>query len=571
MSKQALKVRFGGRSSPGVKPINQDAFAAHLPKGSDLEFKGAAAAIADGVSNCQDSHIASQTSVTSFLQDYFCTPHSWSVSNSVSRVLTGLNSWLHRNNQQHTREQDSMLCTFSATVIKSNTLHWFHVGDSRIYLLQDGSLEQLTRDHVRLSAGRTILTRAMGGDQHLEVDYATRLLQQDDILLLSTDGIHEYLSQKQLKQILASAKDDPEKTAQELIDTALQNGSQDNLTALVVVVDQLPLETLDESHNRLLQLPIPPVLSVGNKIDDYEVLEVIFSGTRSHMYLVKDLHSAEKFVLKAPSSNFAEDPLYLDGFIREEWVGQHLDNPNVMKTYASRREKRFMYYLGEHIQGMNLRQWMDDNPNPPLDEVRSLTRQIIHGLRAFQRADMVHQDLKPENIMINQDGRVKILDFGTVKIAGVEEMNSPLDKSIPQGSVNYVAPEYLLGETGSYRSDLFSLAVIVYEMMTGKLPYSEMATNQARISSYSELNYTPALQHRKNLPLWVEGCLRKALQPNPRFRYDAFSEFLQDLTKPNQGLSDKVMRQPLIERKPVLVWQLLALALFILNLIQLNL
>ena len=570
MSKTQLSLRFGGQSSAGIKPVNQDAFAAHLPENTDLEFKGGAAVIADGVSSCPDSHIASQTSVTSFMQDYFSTPHSWSVRNSVSRVMTALNSWLHKENSQSSREQDSMLCTFSAMIIKSNTLHWFHVGDSRIYHLQDGQLEQLTQDHTRKAGGKSYLSRALGGDRHLEVDYASRILKEGDMLLMTTDGVHEFLSSRELKTLLTDGFKDPEACAEKLLETALANGSDDNLTALITCVDRLPSETLDESHNRLAQLPIPPVLETGNKIDGYEVLDTIFSGTRSHMYLVKDVETADQYVLKAPSTNFTDDTLYLDGFIREEWVGQRIDHPNVMKTFASNREKKFLYYLGEHIQGMNLREWMHDNPTPPLDEVRQLTKQIIQGLRAFQRADMVHQDLKPENIMINQDGRVKILDFGTVKIAGVEEMSSPLDKSIPQGSVNYVAPEYLLGEKGNFRSDLFSLAVIVYEMITGKLPYSEMSTNDISIGSYADLNYIPALHQRKGLPFWVEGCLRKALQPNPRFRYDAFSEFQQDLIHPNRNLEAKIQHQPMLEKNPLLVWKVIAGGLLLLNALQLS-
>lgn len=568
MSSKNLSLRFGGHSSAGIKDLNQDAFAAHLPTTTDLEFKGGAAVIADGVSSCEDSHIASQTSVTSFMQDYFSTPHSWSVRNSVSRVMTALNSWLHKENSQSSREKDSMLCTFSATIIKSNTLHLFHVGDSRVYLFQDGELEQLTSDHVRKSGGKNYLARALGGDRHLEVDYSTRALSEGDLVIMTTDGVHDFISPKDLKSIISTGFEDAESTAKKLIDLALKNGSDDNLTALITCVDQLPKETLDESHTRLIQLPIPPVMKAGNKIDGYEVLDVIFSGTRSHMYLVKDQESADKYVLKAPSTNFSDDTLYLDGFIREEWVGQRIDHPNVMKTFPGKPDKRFLYYLGEHIQGMNLREWMNDNPNPPLDEVRDLTKQIIRGLRAFQRADMVHQDLKPENIMINQDGRVKILDFGTVKIAGIEEMNSPLDKSIPQGSVNYVAPEYLLGEKGNFKSDLFSLATIVYEMICGKLPYKEMSANQISLKNYAEMDYTPALHHRRDLPLWVEGALKKALQPNPRFRYDAFSEFLQDITYPNQSLESMVQHQPYLERNPLLVWKVIALILLMINLVQ---
>ncbi|WP_027857598.1 bifunctional protein-serine/threonine kinase/phosphatase [Marinobacterium jannaschii] len=564
-----LKLRFGGCSVGGIKALNQDAFAAKLATGRELEFKGGAAVIADGVSSCADSHIASQTSVTSFIEDYFSTPLSWSVKHSVSRVMHSLNRWLHQQNATSAREKDSMLCTFSAVVVKSTSLHCFHVGDSRIYHLHNGQLEQLTQDHTRTEAGRNYLARVLGGDSDLKVDYHGCPLSEGDRLLLSSDGLHEFLSPQQIQQQLLKGGSDLEQCARDLVQAALDNGSDDNATALLIAVDQLPRETLDESHQRLSRLPVPPVMRPGNRIDGYEVLDVIFSGTRSHMYLVKDCDSGEQFVLKAPSENFSEDPLYLDGFIREEWVGQRISHINVMKTFEPKQPKRFLYYLGEYIQGENLREWINDNPQPPLETVRALVKQMVQGLRAFQRADMVHQDLKPENIMIDRDGRIKILDFGTVLIAGVEEIASPLDKSVPQGSVNYVAPEYLVGEAGNFRSDLFSLAVICYEMLTGALPFKEPSIKRVKLDHYNQLNYIPALQQRSDLPLWVEGCLHKALQPNPAHRYDALSEFLQDLTQPNPALEARIKRQPLLDRNPIRVWQGLCLILLLLNLLQL--
>ncbi|MBV1789512.1 bifunctional protein-serine/threonine kinase/phosphatase [Marinobacterium sp. D7] len=571
MSKR-LQVRFGGCSEAGRKSVNQDAFAAHLATGNGAEFKGAAAAIADGVSSCADSHIASQTAVTSFLEDYFSTPQSWSVRKSVSRVLTSLNGWIYQQNanrQSHLQNYgDSMLTTFSSVVIKSHTLHCFHAGDSRVYHWRDGTLEQLTQDHLSIAAGQGYLARALGADRHLEVDYSTQDLAVGDLLMLSTDGVHGVLSAARLRELLTDATTDLEAAARRIVAEALEAGSDDNLTVLLVAIDGLPQETLDETHRRLTALPIPPVMSVGNRIDGYEVLEVIFSGTRSHMYRVRDEESGEQFTLKAPSQNFSEDALYLDGFVREEWVGRCIDHPNVMKTYEPRREKRFLYYLGEYIEGINLREWMHDHPRPPVDEVRRIVQQAVQGLRAFQRADMVHQDLKPENIMLDREGRVKILDFGTVLIAGTDELISPLDKSIPQGSVNYVAPEYLVGEPGSFRSDLFSLAVIAYEMLTGALPYKEPSVKQVQLKNYAVLDYIPALQHRRDLPLWIEGCLRKALQPNPRYRYEALSEFLHDFTVPNTQLEARIRHRPLVERNPLLLWKLICLGLLLLNLYQ---
>jgi len=453
--------------------------------------------------------------------------------------------------------------------VKSNTLHCFHVGDSRIYHLHNGQLEQLTQDHTRIEAGRSYLARVLGGDSDLKVDYHSCPINAGDRLLLTSDGLHEFLTTSQIRQLMSDGSEDLEQAARQLVQKALDNGSDDNVTALMVAIDQLPQETLDESHQRLSRLPIPPALAPGNKIDGYEVLDVIFSGSRSHMYRVKDLETEQQFVLKAPSENFSEDPLYLDGFIREEWVGLRINHINVMKTFAPKRPKRFLYYLGEYIQGENLREWINDNPQPPLETVRALVKQMVQGLRAFQRADMVHQDLKPENIMIDRDGCIKILDFGTALIAGVEEIASPLDKSVPQGSVNYVAPEYLVGEAGNFRSDLFSLAVICYEMLTGALPYKEPSVKRVKLDHYNQLHYIPALQQRSDLPLWVEGCLQKALQANPAHRYQALSEFLQDLTQPNAALEARIKRQPLLERNPIRVWQGLCLVLLIINLLQL--
>lgn len=564
-----LEVRFGGHSIEGRKPVNQDAFAAHLPDGVERDLKGAAAVMCDGVSSAADSEIASQMAVTGFITDYFSTPPTWSVRKAASQVLNGLNHWVYRQNAARHGTRDSLLTTFSAAVIKSNTLHVFHAGDSRVWHVRGDTLEQLTRDHVMSEGGREFLARALGADTRLEVDYLTRELEEGDRVLLTTDGVHGVLPAARIREIAGGADPDLEALARRLVDEALAAGSDDNLSALIVAVDTLPRETLEETHRRLTQRPIPPVLAIGNRIDGYEVLDVIFSGTRSHMYLVKDGDTGQRYVLKAPSQNFAEDAVYLDGFIREEWVGQRIDHPNVMKTYPGARARQFMYYLGEHIEGRNLREWMDDHPAPPLDAVRDIVRQTVAGLRAFQRADMVHQDLKPENIMINRDGRVKILDFGTVMIAGTDEIASPLDKSVPQGSVNYVAPEYLLGERGSTRSDLFSLAVIAYEMVTGKLPFDEPAVKRVSLKSYTGLAYIPARHRRHDLPLWMEGCLQKALQPNPAHRYGELSEFLHDFTVPNPQLAAEIRRQPLIQKNPLAVWQMLCVILLLLNLWQL--
>lgn len=565
----SLNVRIGGASDAGIKSVNQDAYAAHHAHGNALRLKGIVLAIADGVSHCNDSHIASQTSVTSFINDYYGTPDSWSVSYAVPKVLKAINSWLQQHNANAHRQRDTLLCTFSSLVIKSNQAHCFHVGDSRIYHLSENTFEQLTRDHQRKHNGHQYLTRALGGELHLQVDYSHHSVQVGDRLLLSTDGIHEHLSDAEIQQIISHPNENLEELAQTLINQALRAGSDDNLTALIVEITELPQLSLTERFQQISQLLIPPVLEPGNSIDGYEVLEVLFSGTRSHLYLVQATDDQGTFVLKAPSLNFSEDIDYLEGFVREEWVGQQLNHPNVMKTFPSGKEKRFLYLLCEHVPGQDLRQWMLDNPKPTIDQVRQIVLQVIQALRALQRADMIHQDLKPENILIDQHGRVKLIDFGTVYAASISELDQPAAENTPLGAIGYCAPEYLAGESASVRSDLFSLAVICYEMLTGQLPYPSAKQSQSTLKSYAELSYTPALHHRQDLPLWLEGCLRKALQPNPQHRYPALSEFQQDLTKPNKRLEAKIEHQPLLERNPLRFWQLLALFFLGMNIVQL--
>ncbi|MEH6473338.1 MAG: protein kinase [Halopseudomonas sp.] len=570
-----LKVSFGGCSIAGTKLENQDAFAALMPEtGSQaLQHKGAACALADGVSSSAESHIASQTSVTDFLQQYFTTPDSWTVKTSAARVLHALNRWLFQHGNSGSRAKNSLVTTFSALVIKSTTAHLLHVGDSRIYRYRGGELEQLTRDHSSSYGGdKQYLTRALGVDPHLEVDYHQFSAEQGDLYLLSSDGLHEFIDHRRLQARLADLNQQPDREleteAQQLVELALANRSDDNISALLVRVDSLPREDLDEAHRKLTELPIPPVLQPGNKIDDYEVQAVLYSGTRSHLYLVREGDSGTLYTLKTPSLNFADDPLYLDGFIKEEWVGKRINHPGVMKTFSPKQSKRFLYYLAEYIPEQHLRQWSDLHPTPTLEQVRDLIKQIAQALRAMQRLDMIHQDLKPENVLIDAQGRTKLIDFGTVRIAGMDEIASPLDRDIPQGSVNYVAPEYLLGQPGSHRSDLFSLGVIAYELLTGAIPFKERQSRDYLIKSYSDLSYIPARQHRPELPEWIDGALRKACSPDPARRYVALSEFSYDLEHPNKGFIHSERQKPLLDKNPLLFWKGLSLGLCIVVVVQ---
>jgi serine/threonine protein kinase len=189
--------------------------------------------------------------------------------------------------------------------------------------------------------------------------------------------------------------------------------------------------------------------------------------------------------------------------------------------------------------------------------VREIVEQIAKGLRAFHRMEMLHQDLRPDNVIIDKTRTVKIIDFGSARVAGVVEA-APDHREDILGTAQYTAPEYFLGENGSSRSDLFSLGIITYQMLTGKLPYGAEIAKARTKSQLRKLKYRTALADDREVPAWIDGALGKAVHLDPYKRYDSLSEFTFDLRHPN---AKYVTRAPLIERNPLLFWRCLSAVL----------
>lgn len=571
---QKLAVVFGGFSSAGIKEVNEDAFAAYQPDTSLADYKGIALCIADGVSCSDQAQLASTTSVTNFVQDYYSTPDSWDVKTAVARVLSSLNSWLFHHGQQASARHNSLVTTFSSVIVKSNTAHIAHVGDSRIYRLRDGQLELLTRDHTHHHGnGRDYLSRALGMDIHLDVDYREENLQQGDIFLLSTDGLHGWLKEADIQaqiavQAVSAGQHQLEKLCKQLVQQAVDAGSNDNVSLCMLRIVALPSPQLEEARRALTRKVIPPVLKAGDKIDHFQVLEVLYAGTRSHLYKVLNRRDHQVYVLKAPSLNFTDDLVYLEGFVREQWVGSRLNHANLLKIYPPQEHSSFLYHIAEFIDGISLRQWMLDHPQPSLTEARRIAGQIIQALRALQRAGMVHRDLKPENLMVLADGSIRLIDFGTVLVRGLSEIRSAVTEDIPQGSVNYVAPETVLHNVATTQSDQFSLAVLLYELLCGGQPFRMASVHRRQPKSVSEWQYRSLCLQRPDIPQWFDLTLRKACDPQMKNRYAAYSELQAALQQPSAALLQRQQARPLLERNPLLVWQLISAALLLVVLLQ---
>ncbi len=242
------------------------------------------------------------------------------------------------------------------------------------------------------------------------------------------------------------------------------------------------------------------------------------------------------------------------------------DSHHVLKIIEPDSRCRFLYYTTEYIEGQTLRTWMVDNPRPTLSAVRNLIEQLVAGLRAFHRLEMVHRDLKPENILIDTTQTVKIIDFGSTKIAGIDEIQTPYERNPALGALDYAAPEYFEGHTGNPQTDIYALGAITYEMLTGKLPYgSALSLRRLKRASYTSIKH-----YYPEVPTWVDAAIRKAVHLDTRRRYNVTSEFVHDLIQPAAEFISPYPL-PLIERNPVGVWKGLAALFFLFDLVLLYL
>jgi len=569
--KNQLEVTIGQYSDKGRKETNQDFHDIRIPNEPQLTNKGIAIAIADGISSSQVSQIASKVSVTSFLTDYFSTPEPWSVKKSAERVLNATNSWLYSQSRQSQYRYDKdkgYVCTFSAMIIRSSTAHIFHIGDTRIYRLRDNSLEQLTEDHrLWVSKEQSYLSRALGIDSKVNTDYETLQVEEGDIFFYMTDGVYEHVSDEFLIDSI-DKYENLDTAAKAIVDLAYTDGSPDNLTIQIIRVDALADKNISEIQKQLAQKPITPILEARMIFDGYKIVRELSASSRSHVYLAVDIKTDTSVVIKTPSIDMQDDQAYLERFMMEEWIARRINNANVVKTYEQTRKRNYLYSVTEFVDGQTLTQWMIDNPNPTIEMVRGIAQQIGKGLYAFHRLDMIHQDIRPENIIIDKTGTVKIIDFGSTRVEGIMDISTYIQQEHLQGTALYSAPEYFIAQSGTSRSDIFSLGVIVYQMLSGKFPYGVKVARATTKNAQKKLNYRPIYSQEKDIPLWIDEALRKALQIDPYKRYTELSEFIYDLRHPNKSYLNRT-KAPILERNPIMFWQTVTLVLAITNIILL--
>lgn len=535
MAHAQLLISYGQAFVAPDRRLHRSSMSVRFPEPPLLKAKGGCAVISDSLSRNTLAKQAGDLSVRGFLADYFSTPDHWDVKTSATRVLRALNSWCY-GQSQHV-QNGSFVSSLSAVVFRERDAHLFHMGDTLVFRLRGAEFEQLTRDHVTDLGGYRYPSRALGMDGSVDIDYTLLPMKQGDLFLFTTQAVGGTLLPSDYVRLIRQDASDLDAACERLANEAKQRAQErgyggDQFCFQLVRIDELPDESRDHPGQLYGELPIPPELAPGARLDGLEVLAVLSRTAQSRIYRVRDVYSEREMVMKAPSPELSLRNAYLEHFLLQQWVVERVNSPFVVKVVEPSRPRRYLYYLMQHIEGETLREWAERHPQANLSQRLDIANQLGKAVQALHHRDIIHQQITPDNILIDPHGKVVLTDFSACHMREVDGHRHSGELLRQVGFNEHTAPEYALGDSVGRRSDQYSLASTVYWLLTGEMPYS-LTPNRLRSHTDLEgLTYRNARTTNPEISPELDEALRRALDPQRSLRFRRLSEFLHALRLP---------------------------------------
>lgn len=547
----SLQLSLAQASATGPRAENQDALRGVTPAPALAASKGYLFAIADGVSQCADGGLAARSTLQALALDYYATPETWSVAHALERLLVAQNRWLQANGGGQ-----PLLTTLSALVLRGRRFTLAHVGDCRVYRWHAERLQRISDDHVWEQPGmQHVLKRALGLDQHLVVDFLDGEVQLGETFVLLSDGVWSTLNDTAIAAVL---RDQPvlQDAAQTLVNAAHLAGSQDNASALLVRVQALGETNIGDALIQLQQWPLPPSLKSGQTFEGWQVECQLAQSQQSLLYRVRD-EQQQPWLLKTLPAHLRDDPLAGQALLSEEWFLKRVAGRHFVQVHAA-SQRQHLYYVMREYPGSTLQTLYTQNGPLPLEQWRELAERLLRAVGLLHRRQIFHRDIKPHNLLLGDDGELRLLDFGLAYCPGLSE---DLPGTLP-GTSSYLAPEAFLGAAPSAQQDVYAVAVTLYQLLTGHYPYGEIEAFQ-RPRFGVPVN---ASRYRPDLPQWLEQSLERGVAADPAQRFETAEEWLLQLEQ-GERQSLRVRPRPLLEREPLKVWQAVALGSLMINLV----
>ena len=555
-----LQVAVGYSSLTGPRERNEDYCGVVTPAGQTLENKGILAAVADGIGGHRGGREAAEYTVRGLLADYFATPDTWGVPRAIETVTTALNRWVIAEGSRNA-ELAGMATTLSVLVLRGRRFFTAHIGDSRIYRLQEGHLLPLTVnhtwDHPELN---NVLSRAIGLDPRVLMDFTDGDLALNDRFLLVTDGVWGVLPDPLMAEVLLDHPE-PQAAAAALTSLALAHAGHDNATAVVIDVLALPAASLRDSLESAASLPLPHRLKIGHELDGLVVEEVLHDARETLLYRVRNPRSGQQLVLKTLQPTLEGDSDAAAALLMEEWRARRVVSPFFPQVVPA-EDKSCLYYLMTWHTGATLQARLDTDQHFPAGEVVRLGISLLKAIATLHRLDIVHRDIKTDNLHLGQDGVLRILDLGVALSLAERKPDDPVGQA---GTPSYMAPELFEGALPAPGFDLYAAGVTLYHLLTRKYPYGEIEPFQK--PRFGE----PArpTRWRPEIPGWLENILLKAVAREARDRFETAEEFLLALERGASRPLAAPGRQPLVQRNPLMLWKICAALSLLLNFVLL--
>lgn len=301
-----------------------------------------------------------------------------------------------------------------------------------------------------------------------------------------------------------------------------------------------------------------PELAPGQTLDQYQLLDIIAHSGMATVFRARDLENDRPVALKVPYLQYASDIVFHQRFVREEHIGLSLDHPSIIKTFRPEKRSR-LYLVMELVEGELLSIRLQRERRFPIQTALEFAIQIADVLVYLHDRNVVHRDLKPDNIMILPTGKIKLMDFG-IAFDSTQRRITWTGFSQPVGTPNYMAPEQIKGQRGSPRTDIYSLGIILYEMLTGKVPFSSRNVYAAMRAKILK-NPIPPRRLRREISPQIEEIVLYALERNPRDRMQSALDFRKALANPDAVVvTERAAHQHPASRLAVWLWKLRALA-----------
>src|SRR5215467_6413847 len=272
-------------------------------------------------------------------------------------------------------------------------------------------------------------------------------------------------------------------------------------------------------------------LHQGDKLDHYRIESVAARSGMASIFRATDERAGQPVAIKVPHPEMEADPVFYDRFKREQEIGEKLDHPGVMKVFPNKDHSQF-YMAMEWVDGRLLRHVLNEERKFPPERALKIALQIASALDYIHSHGVVHRDLKPENIMVDTNDHIKLIDFGIAANAGARRLTFA-KFSQTMGTPDYISPEQVKGKRGDGRSDIYALGVMLYEMLTGKVPFT--GPNAFVIMNNRLLNNpVPPREIDPQITTQLQEIIYRALERDPRNRYPNAREFAWDLEHQDQ-------------------------------------